>query len=176
MSIDLETAQRFGNDLIRVVKLFTSMRHHLPRLHPGAEPSAYPLLFQLSREPRRVSALAECVHSEVSTVSRQVSGLVSHGLAEKVQDEEDRRASVVTLTPEGRDLIDRLVAGRSEWLAQLLDGWEREDVEAFDSYLGRFGDSLQEARDRMNQQPHPDLMTAGQTTVTADSATTEDRP
>lgn len=170
MSIDLDTAQRFGNDLIRVVKLFTSMRHHLPRLHPGAEPAAYPLLFQLSREPRRVSALAECVHSDVSTVSRQVSGLVSHGLAEKVPDEEDRRASVVTLTPEGRELIDRLITGRSEWLARLLEGWECADVEAFDAYLERFAQSLQEARDRMNQDATTDLLTAS-TTVTD-----EDRP
>lgn len=167
MPIDLDTAQRVGNDLIRVVKLFTSMRHHLPRLHPGAEPAAYPLLFQLSREPRRVSALADCVHSDVSTVSRQVSGLVSHGLVAKVQDEEDRRVSVVMLTPEGQEVIDRLIAGRSEWLVQLLEGWDVADVEAFDRYLERFGQSLQEARDRM---------TARTATDTTDFATThEDR-
>ncbi|HET7305575.1 MAG TPA: MarR family transcriptional regulator [Segeticoccus sp.] len=160
MSVDLTSAERFGHELIRVVKLFSSMRHHLPKLHPGAEPAAFPLLFQLSREPRRVSALAECIHSDVSTVSRQVSGLVSYGLVEKVPDEEDRRATVLTLTAEGRELIERLVEGRSRWLAQLLEDWDPQDVEAFTGYLERFGASIQEARDRMNKNATTDLTTA----------------
>ena len=68
-----------GDDLIRVVKLLHHVRQQAPRQHPQVDPMAYPLLFNLKVAPMRVSALAEAVHSDVSTVSRQVSTLVDLG-------------------------------------------------------------------------------------------------
>ena len=65
-----------GDDLIRVVKLLHHARQQSPRAHPQVDPMAYPLLFNLKVAPMRVSALAEVLHSDVSTVSRQVSTLV----------------------------------------------------------------------------------------------------
>ena len=62
-----------GDDLIRVVKLLHHVRQQAPRQHPQVDPMAYPLLFNLKVAPMRVSALAEALHSDVSTVSRQVS-------------------------------------------------------------------------------------------------------
>ena len=82
MAISLETASRLSTDLVRVMKLFQSMRQHAPKLHPGVEPASYPILFNLVEEPRRVSLLADCIHSDVSTVSRQVTMLASYGLPE----------------------------------------------------------------------------------------------
>ena len=127
--------------LIRVMKLLQSMRHHAPRLHPAVDPSAYPLLFNLHAGPKRVSELADCVHSDVSTVSRQATTLVSHGLAEKVADPADGRAQVITLTPEGTALLERIQDQRAQWFQDLLADWAAEDVAAFTAYLRRFGDA-----------------------------------
>ena len=84
MAISHDTAAQLSHELVRLMKLFQSLRQHAPRLHPGVDTASYPILFNLHDGPRRVSDLAGCVHSDVSTVSRQVSGLVTHGLVEKV--------------------------------------------------------------------------------------------
>ena len=146
MAISLDTATRLNTDLVRVVKLFQSMRQHAPRLHPGVEPASYPILFNLIDEPRRVSVLAECVYSDVSTVSRQVTTLVAHGLLDKLADPRDGRAWVVSLSAEGAELVERLKAGRAEWFRQTLKDWEPADAEAFADHLERFATSFEKSR------------------------------
>lgn len=146
MAISLDTAARLNTELVRVMKLFHSMCQHAPRLHPGVEPAAYPILFNLIAEPRRVSLLAECVLSDVSTVSRQVTTLVSHGLLDKVADPHDGRAWMVSLSAKGTDLVQRLLAARAEWFQETLRDWEPADVEAFGDFLERFAASVEVSR------------------------------
>lgn len=143
MALCPETAQAISRTLVRVVKIVGSMRHHMPRQHPALDPSHYPLLFCVAGQPRRISAVADSIHSDVSTVSRQVSHLVQHGLLEKIGDPEDKRAQLLSLSPTGRDVIDKLVQGRGQWLEQVLHSWSDEDARAFEGYLSRFGDDLE---------------------------------
>ena len=122
MAVTLDAAADLSLSLIRIMKLFQSMRHHAPRLHPAVEASAYPVLFNLHAGPKRVSELADCVHSDVSTVSRQATAIVSHGLAEKVTDPADGRAQVITLTPEGIALLERIKDQRARWFQEHARG------------------------------------------------------
>jgi DNA-binding MarR family transcriptional regulator len=138
MAISLETATRLSIEMTRVMKLFGSMRQHAPKVHPGVEPASYPILFILIAGPQRVSLLAEHVYSDVSTVSRQVTTLVSHGLLEKVTDPQDGRACMVSLSAEGAALVEHLKASRGEWFRQLLQDWEPADAQMFADYLERF--------------------------------------
>lgn len=149
VAITLDTAADLSLTLIRVMKLFQSMRQHAPRLHPAVDVSAYPVLFNLQASPRRVSELADCVHSDVSTVSRLTTTLVGHGLAEKVADPADGRAQVITLTEEGTALLERITAQRAVWFQTILADWAPEDVAGFTAYLNRFGDSLEASRVRV---------------------------
>ncbi len=143
MPVKTETAESIASTLIRVMKVMTAMRHHAPRQHPAVDPSHYPVLFSLAAEPRRVSALADMIHSDVSTVSRQVSHLVQHELVAKIEDPEDGRAQVISLSPQGRDVIEKLHRGRGEWFTHLLAGWSDEDAQAFEHYLTRFGNDAE---------------------------------
>ena len=143
MAISLESATQLNMDLVRVIKLFHSMRQHAPKVHPGVEPASYPILFNLIVEPQRLSVLAEHIYSDVSTVSRQVTTLVSQGLLEKVPDPEDGRACMVSLSPEGATLVEALKAIRGEWLRQLMQDWDPDDAEAFGQYLKRFATSVE---------------------------------
>ena len=147
MAISLETATRLSTDMVRVMKLFQSLRQHAPKVHPGVEPAVYPILFNLVEEPRRVSLLADCVHSDVSTVSRQVTMLVSHGLLDKVADPHDGRAFMVSLNAEGRELVERLKASHGELFRQMLHDWEPADADAFNDHLERFVISLEASMD-----------------------------
>lgn len=155
MAISLETASRLSTDLVRVMKLFQSMRQHAPKLHPGVEPASYPILFNLADEPRRVSLLAECVHSDVSTVSRQVTLLASHGLLDKVVDPRDGRVFMVSLSPEGVELVERLKIGRGEWFRQMLADWEPADAESFHEHLEHFASSFEASKDQIRSVTLP---------------------
>jgi DNA-binding MarR family transcriptional regulator len=157
--IDRETAQRVSFGLIRLMKLMQAIRQHAPRIHPAVDATAYPVLFNLAAEPRRVSALADCVHSDVSTVSRQVSNLVGHGLLEKVSDPDDGRAQVVRLSDEGQALLADIVQQRTEWFRSLMDDWTPEQAADFAAGLERFGAAVEASGEhqpaRRTAQPLP---------------------
>src|SRR6478752_6032482 len=148
-TVQPETAQTLSNTLVRVMKIMSAMKHQAPRQHPAVDPSHYPLLFCLAGTPLRVSAVADSIHSDVSTVSRQVSHLVQHGLLEKIGDPDDGRAQLLSLSPTGREVIDKLVRGRGQWFGQLLASWSDEDVRTFDAYLTLFGDDLEASNARV---------------------------
>jgi DNA-binding MarR family transcriptional regulator len=148
-TVQPETAQALSHTLVRVMKIMSAMKHQAPRQHPAVDPSHYPVLFSLSGAPQRVSAVADTIHSDVSTVSRQVSHLVHHGLLEKIGDPDDGRAQLLSLSPAGSEVIEKLVRGRGEWFGQLLASWSDEDVLAFDAYLRRFGDDLEAFKARV---------------------------
>lgn len=132
-----------GDELVRVTKLLHVAKAQAPRKHPQVDPMAYPLLFNLTREPMRVSALADAVHVDVSTVSRQVSTLVDLGLVERGPDPDDRRAQALSVTEEGEALMLAIREGRERWLRELLAEWSDDDVRQFSDHLARFASDLE---------------------------------
>jgi DNA-binding MarR family transcriptional regulator len=151
VAISQDTAAQLSHELVRLMKLFQSLRQHAPRLHPGIDTASYPILFTLLDGPRRVSSLAGCIHSDVSTVSRQVSGLVAHGLVEKVPDPQDGRAQVLSLTGPGEDLLERLKAQRGEWFRSVLADWTEDEATAFTASLERLTSGFEHSRDQQPQ-------------------------
>ncbi|MEO7070133.1 MAG: MarR family transcriptional regulator [Nostocoides sp.] len=147
MPLSLATATQLSTDLVGVFKLFAALKQHAPRFHEGVEPAAYPVLFNLVDGPRRVSALADCIHSDVSTVSRQVTTLAAHGLVDKIPDPADGRAAMVSLSDTGLDLVDQLKAGRGAWIQQILDDWEPAQAEQLIERLGQFTRSFEKAKE-----------------------------
>lgn len=150
MPVEHAVAMELSAELIHLVKKVEAIRHHSPRVHPAIEPSAYPVIFALRRGPARVSAIAEMVHSDVSTISRQVSHLVGHGLLVKVCDPDDGRAQRVALTDEGEALVQRLQDGRGRWIQRLLSDWDDAKARNFTRALHEFtavlGDELDQVR------------------------------
>jgi DNA-binding MarR family transcriptional regulator len=174
-AVQPETAQALSNTLVRVMKIMSAMKHQAPRQHPAIDPSHYPVLFCLSGEPQRVSAVAESIHSDVSTVSRQVTHLVHHGLLDKIGDPDDGRVQLLSLSPSGREVIDKLVRGRGQWFGQLLASWTDEDVRAFDAYLTRFGDDLEAFKARLATST-PTGSAAHQTSSPSETTSSEITP
>ncbi len=132
-----------GDELVRVGKLLQVARAQAPRRHPQVDPMAYPLLYHLKRCPMRVSALAEAVHVDISTVSRQAGTLTDLGLVERGPDPEDGRAQVLSVTDEGERLLLAIREGRERWLQGLLADWRDEDVRAFTDHLSRFATDVE---------------------------------
>jgi DNA-binding MarR family transcriptional regulator len=143
--LDAATAQRVSTNLVRFVKLLKAARAQAPLVHPEVESVAYPALFNLAEGERRVSALAEAIHSDISTTSRQVSTLAGHGLLEKLADPEDGRAQVVRLTPAGQELFATIPQQGAAWFQGLLDGWTVQAAADFAAGLEHFIASLEDS-------------------------------
>jgi DNA-binding MarR family transcriptional regulator len=90
----------------------------------------------------RLSEVADAVHSDLSTVSRQVTAMVSHGLLAKEADATDGRAQVLRVTDAGHAAIATIKAARGEWLENLLADWEPDDATTFTRHLSHLGDNL----------------------------------
>lgn len=132
-----------GDHLVRSVKLLHVLAQQAPRVHPQVDTMSHPLLVSLWTRERRLSDLAEAVHLDTSTVSRQVSQFVALGLVRRSPDPHDGRAQLLALTDDGVELLCRLRTQRDEWLAEVLGDWSDDDKDRFATHLARFGDALE---------------------------------
>ncbi|MBF6214608.1 MarR family transcriptional regulator [Nocardia puris] len=116
----------------------------------GVEPAAYVVLSKLLSEgPMRSGALAEAVHSDASTVSRQVAQLVERGLVRRAADPADGRASVLEVTEHGRAIAARIGERRRHNLSLVTADWPERDRAAFAELLTRFVDDYERVRPSM---------------------------
>lgn len=145
--IDIETAEltqaeidagrRLASAMFALGKQQATLGHKMSRA--GVDRSAVMLLKTLVHiGPSRSSALAAAVHSDPSTVSRQIAGLVRDGLVERRADPEDGRASVLAPTDAGVRLLEEQRKRIGLALARVVRRWDPDDVETFLDLLDRF--------------------------------------
>lgn len=103
----------------------------------AVDPSLLPVLGSLDAGALRVGELAERLHGDMSTISRQVSHLVESGHAIKQPNPGDRRVMEVSLTDRGRRALARARASRTERLHQLVGDWSSGDIADFQQHLER---------------------------------------
>ena len=142
---ELAIADGVGSELIRLVRLIERKRDRYHAEHPQAiERATYHLLVHLVKDgPQRAGTLAESVHSDPSTISRQIAALVKLGYVERTADPEDGRATLLAATDEGRRVFEENRRIRNENLAELLATWSDADRRALRELLGRFATDLE---------------------------------
>jgi DNA-binding MarR family transcriptional regulator len=147
MTVDSDTVDQLGLQLVRLVKLahHAGAQFHASR-DDGVETAAYRLLACLVIEgPRRNTALAERVRSDSSTVSRQVSALVQHGLVERRSDPADGRACLLAATPEGTEAFQEHRRERNRRVAEVVGHWPEHDQRLLVDLLTRFNTDVEAA-------------------------------
>src|SRR6266487_3184695 len=91
-------------------------------------PSQVAALATIERHgPLSPSEVAEWERIKRPTATRIVGHLEQAGMAERVRDPEDGRASILTATPKGRVLLKRLRERKTAYLAKRLAGMNAED-------------------------------------------------
>jgi DNA-binding MarR family transcriptional regulator len=90
----------------------------------------------------RVSDLAQMLGLDVSTTSRKAQELESSGLLVRAEDSTDRRASTLSLTPAGKQMLGRLRKARTRALESLLAEWSAEDRTRLAELLERLTDDM----------------------------------
>jgi DNA-binding MarR family transcriptional regulator len=139
---ELALADELGQEVFRLVRLIERTQVQATAgQDPGQdlERAAYLLLGHLAHTgPQRARALADAVHSDPSTVSRQVAALVQHGLVERRADPGDGRASLLAATTRGLALFAEKRHLRNLHTRAMLADWDSGEVRDLVRLLRRF--------------------------------------
>jgi DNA-binding MarR family transcriptional regulator len=139
---DVELADHIGLALVKLARLHACMANQTSKA--GMEKAAFGLLATLvMKGPHRSSALADAVHADPSTISRQVAQLVRDGLVERRADPEDGRATQLAATEKGTQLLDHHRRRRNEAIAGMVAHWPEHERQQFARLLERFVDDYE---------------------------------
>jgi DNA-binding MarR family transcriptional regulator len=146
---DLDLADQLGTQLTRLLRAVRRSKSKVVMHGPdGLERLAYAVLFCLVHEgPQRTGKLAELLHAETSTISRQTRSLVGHGLVERRADPVDGRACVLAVTAEGERVLEENRRSRNRWLAGLLADWPAADRSTLIELLEQLISGIENATD-----------------------------
>ena len=86
-------------------------------------------LFLLAEEPMRMRGIAGRLGVEMPSATTMIDRLVVKGLVERRQDPGDRRAVVCSVTPAGRDAVEKFWSLRAARIESLADNLSDEDLE-----------------------------------------------
>jgi DNA-binding MarR family transcriptional regulator len=112
-------------------------------LYVDVDRAGYLVLRTLARlGPQPTSALADALHLDASTVTRQVTTLVADGFAERRPHPDDRRSTRLALTPAGRRIMRDVERERRRLLHEMFDGWDQEERQLLGHMLTRLNASL----------------------------------
>jgi DNA-binding MarR family transcriptional regulator len=93
-------------------------------------------------EPVRTTALAEQVSVDPSTMSRHVAILEQAELVQRVADPADGRAQSLSLTPAGRQVMEKVRTARHDLIADVLVDWNDADRAQLATLLARLSDDF----------------------------------
>lgn len=119
----IDTLRRLNYELVKELGLFErragltfSQRHTLYHIESNGRLS--------------IQELADLLHVEHSTMSRNVKKLVGEGLLTIFQDETDKRRKVIALSEQGEIQLREATNSINQTLSKVLDVLHRKDIEA----------------------------------------------
>ncbi|MFG3223919.1 MarR family winged helix-turn-helix transcriptional regulator [Kitasatospora sp. NPDC048194] len=95
-----------------------------------------------------VGAVAELLGVDPSVASRMVSDSIKAGYLIRAASQQDGRRTVLSLSPEGAELMSRLRRHQREAFDYITADWAEEDRLAFARLMLKYVDSLARLRDR----------------------------
>ena len=111
--------------------------------HRALDRAAYVILRHLQRDGRlSVSALADRINLDGSTVTRQVTALQHDGLVERHPDPKDGRGTVIEATATGIKQVDAVRAARRALYDRVLHDWSPTERENLARTLERLANAI----------------------------------
>jgi DNA-binding MarR family transcriptional regulator len=99
------------------------------------------------------NALAQALHLDASTVTRQIAPLERGGLIERRPDPADGRSSSIVLTAEGRCCMSDVTQERRRCIEALVSDWDGADKAGLAAALARLNSSLAESVAESGKRP-----------------------
>lgn len=106
-------------------------------------PSQFGILLNLSEENlipmSELSRQAACVNSNITSI---ISRMEEKGLVQRNQDQRDRRIVKVKLTEKGKELIEQTLPAHYQFLKNLLEFYNEEELEQLYKLLSKFYENV----------------------------------
>lgn len=128
-----------------VMSTMMALGRRMRQRYPGDEIdfSAFPILKLLSHQgPMRLSALANLLELDASTVSRHARQLEDRGLLERTDDPDDGRASRMAVSETGTACLANGFASRRGLITKALEGWTDSERDTLRDLLHRLVQDL----------------------------------
>jgi DNA-binding MarR family transcriptional regulator len=135
-AVNTEVASRLRLAIVRTAR---RLRQEAYDAEAGADlsPTLTAALATVERHgPLTPSELAERESVRRPTATRIVASLEGRGLVARTADPGDRRASLITATPEGRALLKRLRSRKNAYIAKRLRGLDADEIETLERAAG----------------------------------------
>jgi DNA-binding MarR family transcriptional regulator len=111
--------------------------------HRALDRAAYVILRQLQQDgPMNVSALADALNLDGSTVTRQLTALQQDGLIERSRDPEDGRGTVISATEQGLRQVEAVREARRTLYGRVLRDYRPEEKRELAEALEKFTAAL----------------------------------
>lgn len=137
---DLSKARlRAWLQILRVSRLVESELREKMRVEYDSTLPRFDVMAALYRakDGLRMSALSKLLMVSNGNVTGIVERLVNEGMVSRIAVENDRRALIVKLTPEGRKDFARRALVHEGWVSDLFDGMTAEDAHDLITILRR---------------------------------------
>ena len=141
----LDIRQLFGRQLARTARQWRLVMNERLLPYDLTEATWLPLLYIAREKPMRQKQLAEVLGIESSSLVRLIDALVAAGLVER-KIENDRRARVLCLTPQGYRLVAQVEAVSREVSDRALAGISNEALAASFQVIEQVCTSLNQQR------------------------------
>ena len=147
MSADVAAAARHEllarvRDVLKAVRLFKNQPHPRRSDLLNGTLGVLAKIDEIGADGCHGKQLAARCALDPSTISRAVGALIRTGMVVRTADPNDGRAHVLTVTPEGRTVLDDVHSWYDERLADALRDWSVQDLSALATLLQRFSDDL----------------------------------
>lgn len=129
----MKTSSRGDRLLLTVARLNRWATRHAVLPAPAAQLRLLSLLNDMG--PSRIGDLAMADNSSQPTMTTQVQRLEGLGLVERATDARDARATLVTMTGRGRDVLVQAREARAEVVVPLLEGLSEAELTTIDSAM-----------------------------------------
>jgi DNA-binding MarR family transcriptional regulator len=93
-------------------------------------------LYTSDPEAPYIQELAETLGASTPSLSRAVEGLFRKQLVSRSEDPDDRRRRRISLTGDGREVMDQFYLSRIAGVIEFANGLDEEQREAFDAAVG----------------------------------------
>ncbi|MEF3353110.1 MarR family transcriptional regulator [Paenibacillus sp. GYB006] len=126
--------QTIEHEIALLVRLTTAYKPRLGVL----DRSEYLLLSELDNDsPLAMNILAEKLQLSLSTASRQVATLEAKHFIQRFPDPHNGRISLLEITQEGKEVLQRVQRARYEVYEKVLQDWTHDELKTLEANLTR---------------------------------------
>jgi DNA-binding MarR family transcriptional regulator len=141
----LEEIEDGIRSVIRWSRRHSSLLAH--DLYQGLDLTALTILSALAEHPgSRLTNIAEWLKLDLSNASRQTSLLESAQLIERTTDPKDRRSTLLSLSRQGRKVLDQARSDSTNFMHRIYQDWETVELAQFASMITRTVEAIDEIR------------------------------